>query len=237
MAVPYTEEVCQSVVDTLLQIASVRHLEPYIPVEIWAWLKERPYLPPICTGRWKGTMGRVVRRVRKLGDVEILESYFLLVWSEWDFICRNGFTEIRTSIREDFGGIGMGCRREVLIKRLDHVLGELDRGLEHLKEQNPDLDEDHIPEAREQYEELREVLLEVDKEASEILTRTTFRLISLFNLLTPVDVHRIPLNVHLCTPSPMSIVCPQLSLLVPPTPHFVCTWVPFCLSSSSVDPR
>ena len=230
MVVPYTEEVCQSVVDTLLQIASVRHLEPYIPVEIWAWLKERPSLPPICTGRDKGTMGRVVRSVRKIGDVEILESYFLLVWSEWDFIYRTGFTIMKISIREDLGRIGMGRHREVLVKRLDHILGQLDMGLEHLKEQNPDLDQDHIPEAREQYKELREELLEVDREASEILIRAPLRLINLSNLLTPADVHRIPLDVHVCPPSPMSIVCPQLSLLVPSTPRFVCTWVPFSLS-------
>ena len=47
LAVPYTEEVGQSVVDALLQIASEGRLQPFIPVDIWAWLKKRPSLPPI----------------------------------------------------------------------------------------------------------------------------------------------------------------------------------------------
>jgi len=235
MAVPYTEEVCQSVVDTLLQIASVDDLGPYIPVEIWAWLKKQPSVPPICRRRDKGTMDCVVRRVRKLGDVDILQSYLLLVWSEWDLIYWDGLTEMEISIRKNFGGIGMGCHREVLIKRLDHVLGQLDRGLGYLKEQNPALDELHIPEARMQYEGLRKVLLEVDKEALEILTRTLFGLINLSNLLTPTDAHRIPLEVHVCAPPPMSVVCPQLSLLVPPTPH---PYIDSLFSlSGSVDPQ
>ena len=224
LAVPYTEEVGESVVDTLLQIASEDLLRPYIPTDIWAWLKKRPSLPPICNGRSMGTQGSVVSRVRELGDVEILESYLLIVWSEWDYVYEDGLVEMRSSIREEFGGIGMGRHREVLVKRLDRVLGQLDRGLGYLKQQNPLLDEDHIPTAREQYGELRKVLLEVDKEALEILTRTSFRLINLFDLLTPTHVHRIPFDVHLWAPSPMSVVvCPQLSLLVLPTPYFFCT--------------
>jgi len=185
LAVPYTEEVGQSVVDALLQIASYTFLQPYIPVDIWAWLKKQPTLPPICRGRRMRTVEPVVRRVRELRDIEILESYLLLVWSEWNSAPPDGFTEMRTSIREDLGGIWMERHREVLIKRLDHVLGQLDMGLGHLREPRPLLDEDHIRKARVQYEELREVLLEVDKGASEILTRTPFRLINLFNLLTP----------------------------------------------------
>jgi len=42
-----------------------------------------------------------------------------------------------------------------------------------------------------------------------------------------VDVHRVPLDVHLCAPSSVPVVvCPQLSLLVPPVPNIICTWVP-----------
>ena len=77
-AVLYTEEVDQSVVDALLQIASIDTLQPYIPVDIWAWLKKRPSLPPTCRGRWVGTMNYVVHRVRELRDVEILESVILV---------------------------------------------------------------------------------------------------------------------------------------------------------------
>jgi len=184
LAVPYTEEVGQSVVDTLLQIAYVDWLRPSIPVDVWAWLKKRPSLPPVCRGRSVGTRHSVVRRVRELGDIDILESYLLLVWSEWDCVLLEGLAEMGTSIREDLSGIRMGHHREVLIKRLDHVLGQLDRGLEHLRENKSSLGEDHLPRAKERYVELREILLEVDHGALEILTRTSFGLINLFNSLT-----------------------------------------------------
>lgn len=48
--VPDTNEVGQSVVDTLLHIASIGFLQPFIPLSVWAWLKKQPPLPPICTG-------------------------------------------------------------------------------------------------------------------------------------------------------------------------------------------
>ena len=169
-AVPYTEELCQRVVDTLLQIASKDHLLSLIPVNMWAWLKKRPSLPPICHGRKMGTNYRIVRRVRELGDVEILEAYFLLVWSEWDYVSTSGPGEMCTSIREDFGGIGMWRHREVLIKRLDHVLGQLDRGPRHLMQHHTFSDECYIGVARRDYEGLKGELLKVDKKASEILT-------------------------------------------------------------------
>ena len=216
LAVQYTEEVGRSVVDTLLQIASNNSLQPYIPATVWAWLKKQPSPPPICTGRNIGSWVDVVRRVRGLGDVEIFESYFLLVWSEWDVIYQEGFTEMCTAIREDLGGIGMGRHREVLIKRLDRVLGQLDMGLGYLHEQNPLLHSDHIPRAEKQYRELRKVLLRVNEKALEVLTRTPFGSIDSFNLLTPVDVHRIPLDIHLCTSSPMPVVAhPRHLILVP----------------------
>jgi len=164
-AVTYTEEVGRSVVDALLQIASVDSLRPHIPVGIWAWLKKRPSLPPECLGRLEGTKGDVVRHVRALGDIEVLKSYLLLVWSEWDPTFSTGFGEMCTSIREDFGGIGMGCHRKDLIERVDHVLGQLDQGrLEH----EPGLCEW----AKGQYGNLKETLLGVDREAMDVLTRT-----------------------------------------------------------------
>ena len=234
LAVPYTEDIGQSVVDTLLQIACYDHLQPHIPVDIWTWLKKQPSLPPICEGRYWGTEGRVVRRVRELGDVEILESYFLLVWSEWDYVQESGLGEMCTSIREEFGGIGMRHHREVLIKRLNHVLGELDKGLECLRQQRPYLDEDHIQTARGQYEELKKLLLRVDREALEILTRTP--LIYSSNILTPADVHRISLDVRLCTPFPVSLDArPQYLLLVLPTSYFIHEPAPLCHSFSSID--
>ena len=131
--VPYTEEVGQSVVDVLLQIASVdRRLVLGLPASIWSWLTKRPPLPPICMGYHVGTQRHVVEAVRKLKNVEVLKSYFLLVWSEWNNLRDDrGFDEMRVSIREDFGGIGMAHHRAELIQRLDHVLGQLDQELEH----------------------------------------------------------------------------------------------------------
>ena len=76
-SVPYTEEVGQAVVDTFLQIAFIDFLRPQIPTNMWAWLERRPPLPLRCSGRSIGTRGSVLHRVRALGNMEILKSYFL----------------------------------------------------------------------------------------------------------------------------------------------------------------
>ena len=171
LAVRRTEEVCRDVVNTLLQIASNISLQLHIPIEVWACLKKVRSLPPVCLGRYLGTTGCVVRHVRGLGDVEVLKSYFLLVWSEWDSILSSGYYEMETSIREDFYGIGMYRHREDLIRRLDHVLGQLDRGSEYLKQHKPWIDDYHILTGKGEYGRLREVLLEVEREAMNTLIR------------------------------------------------------------------
>ena len=201
LAVPYTEELGQNVVDALLHIASDTRLLPFIPVDIWAWLKKRPSLPPICNGRFLGAQGRVVRRVRELGDVKLLESYFLLVWSEWNLVYEDGLREMSTSIREDFGGIGMWRHREILIKRLDHVLGELDRGSRHIKQPNPFLDGWGIRKVREDYGRLKGVLLKVDREAFG----TPFRSIAIFDLLTPARMSTESHSTFVCA---LHLPCP-----------------------------
>ena len=159
-AVLYTEEVAQGVVDTLLQIASFPGLVRYIPADVWSWLTRRPSLPSICQGRHLGTYDHVVEVVRGLKDIEVLKSYLLLVWSEWD--TPNGLDMMRTSIWEGFGGAGIGHHRADLIQRLDHVLGQLDRGLEYLAQHDPELTEDGLWGRKGRYQELREVLLEMD---------------------------------------------------------------------------
>lgn len=58
-----------------------------------------------------------------------------------------------------------------------------------------------------------------DPEAPEIPTCMSSGSINLlFNLLTPVDMHRISaLNIHMCTPGPVSAVdCLEYLALVPP---------------------
>ena len=83
-AISETEDVAESVVDTLLQIASQRDLLSHLPVEVWSWLTKSRPLPPVCWGRDVGSCTRVIQAVRALEDIEILKSYFLLIWSEWN---------------------------------------------------------------------------------------------------------------------------------------------------------
>lgn len=162
-AVPYTEEIGRSVVDVLLNISTWYFLLSHIPVGIWGFLEKRPHLPPKCYGRSMGGEESVIRYVRALGDIKILKSYLLLVWSEWDAPWPNAFSETRALIREDFGGADMRGHREDLIKHLDHVLAQLGRGLEYLQQQKPRLSHYLFQEANEEYRKIREVLLEVDR--------------------------------------------------------------------------
>ena len=94
---------------------------------------------------------------------------------------------MQISIREDFSGIGVWYHREGLIERLDHVLGQLARGLGYLKQHKPSITENHIQTAREQYGELKRVLLEVDGEAVNTLARAPLGL-TIFGLLVLTDV-------------------------------------------------
>ena len=172
-AVSYTEAVDQSVVDTLLQIANVDFLRPRIPVGIWTLLKKRPSLPPVCQGRYRGTSFDIVHQIRGLGDIEILKSYFLLVWSEWERFRYSCLQEMVIAISEDFGGIGVWRHRKDLIERLDCILEQLDQGEEFLHQHNPSIIGGHAQMAKMGYGELKERLLEVDRKAMETLTRTS----------------------------------------------------------------
>lgn len=163
-AVPYVEEIGQSVVDALLQIASFNTLRSHIPINLWAWLNNQPTLPPECRGRLVGFNDDVIRHVRGLGGIEILKSYFLLVWSEWQYIHRSD--ESKISIRQDFGSMWMRHHREDLIKRLNHVVGELDREPEYFSQRGfwpEDPTRDGIRATKKLYGELRDILLEVDR--------------------------------------------------------------------------
>jgi hypothetical protein len=173
LAAPYTEELGQSVVGATLHIASDDALRPQIPTDVWMLLRKRPSLPPVCWGRAFGASEGVVRHIRGLGDLEILKSYLLLVWSEWGCLDPLGFgaNEMAISILEDFCGIGMWGHREDLVKRLDHILGRLDRGHRWLQAYNGSLNEAAFHRSKEQHGELRDVLLEVEREAMAVLAR------------------------------------------------------------------
>ena len=172
-AVPYSEEVGQSVVGALLWVSSYYPLLVHIPANMWAWLKKRPSLPPVCYGRAFGSRPPVVRHFRGLGDIEILKSYLLLVWSEWDDFGFFDFTEMQTLIAEDFGGSGMWSHRDDLVKHLDHIQERLASELGYFEQYEPEIDGDDIRQRKEQYGELKNVLLEVDKRAMKTLIRTS----------------------------------------------------------------
>ena len=189
--VPKEEEIAPSVVDALLQIASLKPFPPHIYGDSWSWLKLRPSLPPVCKGRNVGSNSYVVQMIRNLKDIEILKSYLLLIWSEWDSLYDDGYFRMRISIREDFSGINMSSHRADLLQRLDHILAQLDRGLERLRRDKPELNEVDLQGREVQYRRLRETLLEVDRGVLGVLTRTSPRPITIVELLTPMDAHRI----------------------------------------------
>lgn len=164
-AIPYTLEIGQSVVDALLHIASQDSLRPHIPVGMWTWLNRQPPFPLVCWGRFRDTQRNVVQTVRGLGDTKILKSYMLLVWSERDRLGFVGLHEMCTAIQEDFRGVGAGCDRQDFLRHLDRVLTQLDSGLEHLRQREPNLTEGDVEQMKYEYGELRKVLLEVDADA------------------------------------------------------------------------
>jgi len=152
-ATQYTEEVGQNVVDALLQIASDDFLRHYIPINIWELLKKEPSLPSMYHGLVKGGSGDVVAHVRGLGDVGLLKSLFLLLWTDQCTPSSDGTRAMEESIRTDFSGSGMEQHRRDLIERLDYVLGRL--------EQNPQ--QAHFQEAKDQYTKLKGALSGVDR--------------------------------------------------------------------------
>jgi len=163
-SVPYANDIGQSVVSTLLRIANDTSLQPHIPVGMWSWLNKLPSLPPVCWAHFCGSTPHVVRVVRALGDIEILKSYLLLIWSEWEeWTSLVALDEMRASLQGDFSGLGMGPHRQDLLRQLDSVLGRLDPDLEHV---HPNLNTHVIQRMKEEYGKLREVLLEVDREAA-----------------------------------------------------------------------
>ena len=191
LAVPYMEEVGQSVADTLWRIMLDGALRQHIPVGIWLWSSKQTITPPWFYDNKKDSRGEAVREFRALGDTEILKSYLLFIWLDWVPREDSALAEMCASIREDFNGIGMGHHREELRNRLDHVLGP-----EYIKKRHSILLNTNAEIPKDQYRELKRVLLEVDREAMEILTRTPSTFTILFGILTSVDTYRISLDVH-----------------------------------------
>lgn len=59
--------------------------------------------------------------VRRLGDIDLLKSYFLLVWTAQRHLRDEHVVEMEKPVREDFGGIETWHHRKDLIERLDYV--------------------------------------------------------------------------------------------------------------------
>ena len=175
--VPYSEEVGQSVVETLLRILEHDSLLEYIPIHVWGLLKKRLSPSPVWWARFNGSRPSVVSHVRGLGDVEILKSYLLLILSEWNIFEFDFYREVRTLIYEDFGVIGMWYHREDIIKHLDCVQQQL------IGQHQSWIDDRNIRRSKRRYRHLKWQLLEADRRAMETLTRRPSRLI-LFNWCT-----------------------------------------------------
>ena len=167
-ALPYTDDVGRSVVDTLLDIAS-SDLSPYIPMVAWDWLNKRPVLHPESVAFRPEGMVSVVQMIRELRDVELFVSYLHIVWSEWCQLGSYGVLVMRHLIREEFGGIGATGYRKDLIWRLVHVLSQLDEGQGHIY---PDTSIGRVSLSllKAEYEELWRELLEMDEEGMKVLT-------------------------------------------------------------------
>ena len=155
---PYTDDVCGSVVVGLLNMASSYELSQHIPLVAWDWLNKRPVLPPECVALLPRATESAVRTILRFGGVELIASYLYIIWSEERRPC--DWYAMDRLIREELGGIEAAGYRIDLIRRLGHVLLRLDQSQEE-------------PFAKAKYEELRRELLEVDEKATKILTGTS----------------------------------------------------------------
>jgi len=204
-ALPYTDDVCRTVVDTLLQMAGFDVLLLHIPTVAWDWLKKRPLLRPGCWGLVAGTRKDVVLKVLRFGDVELITSYLFVVWSEWSHLHRwsGGCPGMFRMIRE-LNGVGVAGHRADLIRRLEYVLSQLD----------PTSSE------KQNYEEFRKALAEVDEEMTQILTSMSRTVVVLFSLLTYTQDATLPSRVHFLFHA-HSVYGPP-GYFLPPTGSFIC---------------
>ena len=205
-AVPPTEDLTWSVVDVLLQIASIPDLSPHIPTGVWSWMLKQPSLPHFCYGHVVGTGAETIKTVQGLKDIEVLKSYFHVIWSEWNTSIVFGDLKVLKNmdaiLYKNFSGSGMDHHRADLIQRLDHILGELDQGLDHLQQHIPSFNANRVQKMKHHYGELRNILLKMNVEA---ITCMSDPVPLLFFALIPMDAYRIPCNTHVCTPSPVSV--------------------------------
>jgi hypothetical protein len=163
LAIPHTEEINQSALDALIRISLVELLRPHIPIEIWRWLKEKPSLPPVYCGEMEDGHQNIIVYIRRLGDIEILTSYFLIIWLDRFFPSSSSCYQAECSIKEDFGEAGAEGHRQALVERLDQLLEQLDAQLEHPEQHNPQISEANLQKAKKRYAKLKAAFTEDEK--------------------------------------------------------------------------
>ena len=108
-------------------------------------------------------------------------------------------------------------------------LGWVATGGDLIKQRSPGIGGRSVEFSKDWYGELKRLLLGLEEEVLGVLTRTPYKLINRFDFLTSGDVRRIPLDICLCAPSPVSVVaCPQRSLFGSPTSRFDSTRISLC---------
>jgi len=196
---PHTEEVAGRVVDTLFRIAAIPHLLPFIPADAWSWLKDRPSQPPAHRDLFWRCNRNIVRTVRELGDIGILTSYLIIIWSWRVFINLSGFAEVRMSICEDLKGINMGYHRAELIQLLDSI------SINQPSVRSGAALANYIRITGAMYQEFKRMLQEVDRNANEILIKRMPSSFIFPTMLTLMGLHRTLLHLHVCPASPVSV--------------------------------
>lgn len=155
------EDVCRAVVDVLLQMAFFHSVRAHIVPEAWTWLNKRPALPPRCRGRLLCSIGsNVLPAIRARSDIQLLTSYLITMWSEWDCAGEWAFEGMCEALWDEYCGDDgevVECRKD-LLARLNLVLAELGKGLGHLRVRHPDMQPDEFEVIRERYRELKRIL-------------------------------------------------------------------------------
>ena len=160
-ALEETEGVCQAVVDVLLQMAFFHSVRTHITPKAWSWLNKRPVLPPRCRGRLLCSIGsNVLPAIRALDDIELLTSYLITMWSEWDCAGEWAFEGMCQALLEEFRGDEVREHRMALLGKLNTVLGELGKGLGYLRMWHPDMQPGELEVIRKRYRELKRILLQ-----------------------------------------------------------------------------
>jgi hypothetical protein len=97
--------------------------------------------------------------VRRLGDIDILGSYLILLWRGRYSPSCDAIHVMERSIKEDFGETGMRQHWKDLIECLDHALWQLDYKLDESFPGNT-----IFQAGKRRYTRLKDKLLEVDKQ-------------------------------------------------------------------------